>query len=616
MISRARRWLGRVPTADPFERRTAITVQAFCIGLAALLCVNTALDLTISARPTYATSVLGSATDLLSLAACLSAIFCIRRGRIRLAYALLVSGFVSTLFMSLAVRGLEYHSGFLLRVFAILLVLPALLLGRRALWWTMLTLLAGMGIGHLRDLGLLGPHVAQAAAPPPLGLWGQAIAVMILLAIVLDRFGAALAEAYTQALRRQQDAESARLALTGAMASLEAEMAQRAQAEALLVHAQRLEAVGRLSGGVAHDFNNLLTAIIGFAELSRNDRVSSDTRREYLDHLIQAADRGTKLTRQLLTLARRQIVEPRVIRIEERLASVEPLLRRLVGEQVRIERLSHGVAHSVRIDPEQLDQVLMNLAVNAGDAMPVGGTLRFETDLVQVPAGPEALADGLVAGPHVRLRVTDDGQGMDAETLDHLFEPFFTTKAVGAGTGLGLATCSGIIARANGAIQVQSALGKGTTFEILLPACEEAPTGDEPLVAPATTAGDEVVLVVEDDLQVLGLVERVIRAQGYTPLSATTAAKAEELVRGTTDRIDLVLTDVVLPGTNGRRLAETLTSMRPGMRVIYMSGHSDDVIARHGALEPGIHLLPKPFTPHELTAKLRAVLDAQESRSR
>jgi signal transduction histidine kinase len=611
MRSVVNNWLGRVPTADPFERRTAMAVQAFCIGLSALLSVSEAMRLSRGLDITDSSAVFGVLADVLAVALSIAAVVLIRHGQIRAGYTLMLGGYVGILALSLVLRGLEYHQQLLLRVFGVLLVFAALLLGRSTLWATLGVILTAMLFGRLRDLGQLGGHGPLPPPVPPLGLWGQAIAVMLLLSLVLDRFGAALAEAYSVALARQREAERVSQELLVAKESLESEMERRRRAEALLFQSQKLEAIGRLSGGVAHDFNNLLTAILGFTHISHEAMSPEDPGRANLEGVLQAAQRGAGLTRQLLAFARKQIVEPRVIRMEDRVRAVESMLVRLIGENVHIALVLAAEPQPVMIDPVQFDQVLVNLAVNARDAMPRGGTLRIETGRRVVPPGAEETAMGLAPGEYMRMLVSDTGEGMDARTLANVFEPFFTTKEVGKGTGLGLATCYGIIRQAGGTLSVTSAPGRGATFEILLPPASAAPVAEPVATRPAAPTGSETILVVEDDPQVLGLVARVLRDHGYTVSTAPNPAAAEAFVRGHPGELDLLLTDVVLPGVDGRRLAETLVRLRPNLTTLYMSGHSDDIVARHGALEPGLALLSKPFTPDVLVGKVREALSGR-----
>jgi len=293
--------------------------------------------------------------------------------------------------------------------------------------------------------------------------------------------------------------------------------------------------------------------------------------------------------------------------VEHRVRELGPLLRRLIGENVRIDLALAPELPAVLIDPVQFDQVLVNLAVNAHDAMPNGGVLRIEARPLLVPPGPDVPV-GLTPGEHVCLRVSDTGGGMDERTLANVFEPFFTTKEVGRGTGLGLATCYGIVRQAGGSITATSAPGRGATFEILLPVASRDAAPEAVPTEPVPTTGSESILVVEDDPQVLDLIARILRSHGHAVFTAPDPARAEAFVRSHAGTLDLLLTDVVLPGVNGRALADTLTRARPNLVTLYMSGYSDDIVASHGALEPGVALITKPFTPDALLERVREVL--------
>ncbi len=611
-----RDWINRVPTNDPFERKSAATMQIFCIGLIALIGANE-LDQFLRGNVTTSGFVrYGIFADFASMAASVIGIVLIRRGRIRQGFATVLGSYLAILAGSLMFRGLAYHQNFLVRVFWVLLVLPALLLGRRELWGALAVLLSAMLVGHLRDAGYLGGTGPLPPPDPAFGLWVQAVAVMLLLCVILDRFGAALREAYSVARARQMDAERASEALSAANRSLAEEMERRAKAESLLYQSQKLEAIGRLSAGVAHDFNNVLTGILGFSELVKGSLPPESPIRDDIDQIIAAADRASALTKQLLAFARRQIVEPTNVSIEERARTLQPMLKKLLGENIEIVERFDAVPGRVYVDHVQLDQVLLNLALNARDAMPDGGTVKITTE--DVDLGADALPSSeLAPGPYVRLSVSDTGTGMAPATLENVFEPFFTTKGQGKGTGLGLATCYGIVRQADGAIIAHSVIGEGTTFEILLPrASAEESLG--PVVrsgfvrsrkgAPAT---GETVLVVEDEPPILEIAARVLRNAGYVVLTAKEPAEAMAVAAAHRGEIALLLTDVVMPGTDGRTFAEELRRTRPGIVVLYMSGYSDDIIARHGVLEHGIELLAKPFSPEALTHKVRETLEAR-----
>jgi signal transduction histidine kinase/CheY-like chemotaxis protein len=605
--------LHRVPTSDPLERKNAATVQVFCLGLTVLLTVS---DLAQIRRGigTGPIAAYGMFADLSSIAASLLGIVLIRRGRIRQGFVTVLGSYLVVLAGSLVFRGLAYHEHILVRVYWVLLVLPALLLGRRELWGALGVLLAAMLVGHLRDTGYLGGTGPNLAPHPALGVWTQAGGVMILLCIILDRFGTALRESYSAARTRQLEAERASEALSAANRSLASEMDRRAAAEAMLFQSQKLEAIGRLSAGVAHDFNNVITGILGFAELAKDSLPPNHPCKDDMDQIIEAAGRAGALTHQLLAFARRQIVEPKNLFIEEQARSLDPILRQLIREDIRIVQHFAPDPWPVRVDQVQLDQILLNMALNARDAMPQGGTLTISTETLDLNPAACANLPELAPGPHVRLTIADTGRGMTPATLENIFEPFFTTKERGKGTGLGLATCYGIIRQAGGVISARSALGEGTTFEILLPRAnaedEPGPTVTKSGIARkgAPEQNAVTVLVVEDEPLIREIATRVLRSEGYAVLTAEHPAEATSVAASHRGEIALLLTDVVMPGTDGRSFAEALKQTRPTMAVLYMSGHSDDIVARHGVLEPGIDLLPKPFSPEALAKKVREAL--------
>ena len=380
--------------------------------------------------------------------------------------------------------------------------------------------------------------------------------------------------------------------------------------EAQFRQAQRLEAVGRLAGGVAHDFNNILTAITGYSELLLDDLPPDDRKRGDIEEIRAAAQRAAALTRQLLAFSRKQVLQVKVLDLNAVVRTLDRMLQRLLGEDVRLElALSEGLG-AVRADPVQMEQVIMNLAVNARDAMPAGGRLTIQTANVVLDASYSRTHRGARPGRHVMLAMTDTGIGMDEETRSHLFEPFFTTKGQGKGTGLGRATVYGIVKQSGGNIWVYSEPGRGATFRLYLPRVDEQP---EPLVRPATlpaAGGDETVLLAEDDAAVREVVAQALEQKGYRVLRASDGQMAIELARAHRARIDLLVTDLVMPGPTGRELAEVLVGERPGLRVMYMSGYPDEAVVRHGVLEKGLHYLQKPFVVEDLARKVREVLDA------
>ncbi|HLA78606.1 MAG TPA: GAF domain-containing protein [Vicinamibacteria bacterium] len=388
----------------------------------------------------------------------------------------------------------------------------------------------------------------------------------------------------------------------------QAEQALRERDEQLR-QAHKIEAVGRLAGGVAHDFNNLLNVIMGYCELLLRDLAPGTQARGRLDQILRAADRAASLTRQLLAFSRRQVLQPRMLALNAVVLDTESMIRRLIGEDIQVVTVAGTAIGQVKADPGQIEQVLMNLAVNARDAMPRGGSLTIETKRADLcPDDPRRPA-WLPAGAYVMLAVTDTGMGMDADTLTHLFEPFFTTKEQGKGTGLGLATVYGIVKQSGGYVLVESELGRGSSFRIYLPRVDEGTPAPEAWAAAVPAArGSETVLVVEDEPALLDFVRELLRESGYTALPARTVGEAARLCESHPGPIDLLLTDLVMPDMSGPELAARLAPVRPQMKVLFMSGYTDDALGPHGMLDPGVALLQKPFTAEALTHKIREVL--------
>ena len=385
---------------------------------------------------------------------------------------------------------------------------------------------------------------------------------------------------------------------------------ERRQLEEQLQQSQRMEAVGRLAGGIAHDFNNVLTAVLGSIELLLLDAPPDRPHREELDIIRDAATRAKDLIRQLLAFSARQVLQPMVVDLNRLVKDIAKLLRRLIGEDIALETALAPQLGAVRVDTGQIEQVLVNLAVNARDAMPQGGRLAIETGNVEVDGTRAPPAATVPAGRYVLLQVSDNGVGMDALVQAHVFEPFFTTKPRGKGTGLGLATVYGIVRQSGGHITVESTVGQGAMFRIYLPRVEAPldPTSrPTPVAAPA--AGTETILVAEDERLVRVLAQKVLERAGYRVLVGAGGADAMALAERHDGPIHLLLTDVVMPEMNGRELARRLTAVRPGVRVLYMSGYADEAVAQHGVLDPGTAFLQKPFTPEALAKKVRGVLD-------
>jgi PAS domain S-box-containing protein len=374
--------------------------------------------------------------------------------------------------------------------------------------------------------------------------------------------------------------------------------------------AQKMEAVGQLTAGISHDFNNLLTAINGFAQLLQFELPVEDPRQELVQKIADAGRRASELVRQLLTFSRKQVIKPVVLDLNVVVADMSKLLQRVIGEQVQLKTQLASGLWPIEADQAQIEQVILNLAVNARDAMPDGGKLIIET--ANVVLDEEYVTDHLAAQPgeHVLLTVSDTGIGMSEEVKAHLFEPFFTTKGRSKGTGLGLATVYGIVKQNGGTIWVYSEEGVGTTFKIYLPRATQAvaaqPHAEKSEPIPS---GGETILLVEDEAGVRELTRLVLERQGYSVLKAGEAQEALRLVETHTGPIHLLLTDVVMPGASGKALAETLTGMVPDLKVLFMSGYPEQVIAHHGVLEPGIAFLQKPFSPMALARSVRRVLD-------
>jgi PAS domain S-box-containing protein len=373
---------------------------------------------------------------------------------------------------------------------------------------------------------------------------------------------------------------------------------------------QKMEAVGQLAGGIAHDFNNLLTAILGNTQLLLRDIPPGDSKRGDVEEIRKASERAASLTRQLLAYSRRQMLQPEVLDLNVVVAEMDKMLRRLIGEHIALAAVLAPDLGRVRADPNQIEQVIVNLAVNARDAMPDGGKVTIETANVDLDEGFAQAHLGSVPGSYAMLAVTDTGQGMDAGVRAHLFEPFFTTKEVGKGTGLGLATVYGIVKQSGGYISVYSELGRGSSFKIYLPRIETPAETPASIQKGGPAPGSETVLVVEDEPAVLSLSRRALEAQGYVVLAASDAAAALRVVERHGGTIHLLLTDVVMPGLSGRELADRLAAQRPGIRVLYMSGYPGDAVVQHGTLPPGSAFLQKPFSPDGLARKVRDVLDA------
>lgn len=383
------------------------------------------------------------------------------------------------------------------------------------------------------------------------------------------------------------------------------------QSEEQLLQSQRLEAVGQLAGGIAHDFNNLLTVITGYSDLELGTMSEDDARRPRIQEISKAAERAASLTRQLLAFSRKQVLQPKVFDLNSIVAEMEKMLRRMIGEDIKVRTVLDPALGNVKADPGQMEQVIVNLVVNSRDAMPSGGQLTIETANVQLD---EAFARNHVSvapGNYVLLAVTDTGTGMDEETQRRVFEPFFTTKALDKGTGLGLSTVYGIVKQSGGSIWVYSEPGKGTSVKVYLPRVTERAEGLKPALPTENPArGSETILLVEDAKMVRDLAIDILESSGYKVLEAANGRDALKVSGESNGPIHFLLTDVVMPGMSGRELANRLVALHPEMRVLYMSGYTEDTIVHHGVLEEGINFIEKPFTPEGLAHKVREVLDA------
>jgi len=387
------------------------------------------------------------------------------------------------------------------------------------------------------------------------------------------------------------------------------DITERKQLETQLQQSQKMEAVGRLAGGIAHDFNNLLTIITGYTDLALSRPAVPLDLRADIERIENAAGRAAALVRQLLAFSRKQVLQPKLLDLNAIVVNMEKLLRRLVDDNIEMSTSVRDNLGKVKADPAQIEQVIMNLVVNARDAMPQGGRLLLETSNVNLDAAYAFEHASVKPGKYVMLAVSDTGTGMDSETVAHIFEPFYTTKEAGRGTGLGLSTVYGIVKQSGGYIWVYSEPGKGSTFKVYLPRVEEAQEAETAKPGPfSDQRGSETILLVEDEEAVRDLVKTILTGQGYHVIVARNPRHAEEVAEKYPGEIHLLLTDVVMPGTSGRELAVLITRRRPHVRVLYMSGYTENVVTSGGLLEEGLAFLQKPFSPALLVQRIREVL--------
>ena len=386
--------------------------------------------------------------------------------------------------------------------------------------------------------------------------------------------------------------------------------AEKSRLEEMLLHSQKIESMGRLAGGIAHDFNNLLTAILGNTEMAMNQLDSSSRPYARLEVIKKAAEGAANLTRQLLAFSRKQVIEPKTINLNDLIEHVSRMITTLIGENIKLRTVLSATLSLIKADPGQAEQVIINLAANARDAMPDGGELTIETSDVYLDENYSGTHSGVLSGNYVVMTVTDNGMGMTRDTLEHAFEPFFTTKESGRGTGLGLATVYGIVKQNGGTIEIYSEISRGTVFKVYFPVSTQALTesvqdrdrGNIP-------AGSETILIVEDREDVLEFSRDILSQAGYRVLTAESGEQALTVSESYGDKIHMLITDIILPGMNGREIAERISVLRPGIRVLYNSGYTAEVIDRQGVLEKGIQFINKPFSSQELTAKIREILD-------
>jgi signal transduction histidine kinase/ActR/RegA family two-component response regulator len=392
----------------------------------------------------------------------------------------------------------------------------------------------------------------------------------------------------------------------------ERELAEKAlrKAEEQLRHAQKMEAVGRLAGSVAHDFNNQLSVILGYSISALEELKELDPIREDISEIVRAGERASELTRQLLAFSRQQVLNPRVLDLNYQVRDCEKLLRRLLGEDIELVVRCSRTLSKVRADPGQIEQVIMNLVINARDAMPEGGKLTIETSDAMLEESYVSQHFGAASGPHVLLAISDTGTGMDRETQARIFEPFFTTKALGKGTGLGLSTVFGIVKQSGGNIWVYSEPNGGTTFKVYLPLVTDADVQPNEIVATPVLHGTETILLVEDQDEVRRVAHRILVRFGYHVIEARNAGEALLTCEQYARKIHLLLSDVIMPLLGGRQLAERLLQVRPGLKVLFMSGYTENTIIHHGILDAGVEYVQKPLVPDTLGRRVREVLDS------
>jgi signal transduction histidine kinase/CheY-like chemotaxis protein len=598
-------WFTDAPIADPIERRLAPLLIAV-LSLSPLAAVQAALVLATS--PLDAPTLVRVGLNGLIGAGGVAGLVLVKRGRFRLAVLVSAYTFIVAFSIGNICLGLYEHRSQLAQ-HIIPLAFLGLLLERRWLLGGMALIIATTIVAAVLDPGLTPPQARSPTGRLVLVV-SSFVLLVVFLAVLFDRFSVTTRSALAAALTRERELEEVRRSLEARTTELvrindemQREMAERRRLEGELLQAQKMDSVGRLAGGVAHDFNNLLTVIVGYAEALRATIPEGQPGHEDASEILEASTRAADLTRQLLAFARRQTMETREVDANDLVLQAERLLRRLIGDQVEIETRLAAEPMRMKVDPGQIEQVLLNLAVNARDAMSDGGQLTIAVD-----------GDTLNEQPCVRITVSDTGIGIDPALLPHVFEPFFTTKDVGRGTGLGLPTCFGIVAQHGGRIQIDSAPGRGTSVHVLLPRQVSPPAA--PAVAPVVHAdalptGQEVILLVEDESRVRAIAAQVLRAQGYHVIEA---ADGEEAVRLAGTRapgsMQLLVTDMLMPRMRGSEVATRVRRVHPQIKVLFISGYADLSGLAPRVDEATVPFLSKPFTPAALARRVREVLDA------
>ena len=608
-----RAWFGRINVSDAIERRQALVLQAILLVVAASFLLAGVSDLAGYAAEQGAAGSVPLA-NLIGGVITVALLAVLRAGQFRLVAVVFVALLIVAFSVALAGTGLLEGAPYL-ALLMVPIVVAGLLLPR--LW----LVLAAVGVYVSAVLAVSAdPRLAAAGIPAPTG---NILFATLFVTVAVDQFGGTVRKALFESIAHEQVIETGRQQLAARTAELqtavdrlEQEIAERqrleqerADIQARGLENQRLESIGLLAGGVAHDFNNLLTAISGYTELARSRFEPGDAVQEDLAGIRQAADQAAALTRQLLAFSRNQPLRPSIVDLGAVVTSVEPLLRRLLGERIRLVVQPEPELWQVLVDPGQVESVIVNLAINARDAMEDGGTLTIETANVDLDASYARTHPEVTPGSYAMVAVSDTGAGIDDETLGHIFEPFFTTKALGKGTGLGLASVYGTVRQSGGHIWVYSELGQGTTFKVYLPRAR----GDVTTPAAAAPRPDarlphELILVAEDEAFVRTMVVQALQRQGHTVLAVETGEAALEAIETRGGEIGLLLSDMVMPGIGGLELLERARAVQPELPAIIMSGYTA-LQLDHRPLPADVTFLEKPFTLVRLDEAIREALD-------